>query len=117
YMIVLDADSIMTGAVLTRLVQMMDDHPSVGIIQTAPQQVLGKSLFSRIQQFAASIYGPLFAAGSNFWQLDGGNYWGHNAIVRLRPFMEYCALPELPKIGSFGGRILSHDTVEAVLMR
>ncbi len=117
YMIVLDADSVMSGDVFVKLVSLMDCNPAAGIIQTAPQMVLGRSLYSRVQQFAACVYGPLFTAGANFWQLDGGNYWGHNAIVRLKPFMEYCALPELPRIGAFGGRILSHDTVEAAFMR
>jgi membrane glycosyltransferase len=117
YMIVLDADSIMTGQVMVRLVELMERNRSVGMIQTAPQLVLGSSLFRRIQQFAARVYGPLFMAGANFWHLGGGNYWGHNAIIRIRLFMEHCALPELPKVGPLGGRILSHDTVEAAFMR
>lgn len=117
YMIVLDADSIMRGATLVRLVELMEQNRSVGIIQTAPQLVLGKSLFRRVQQFAARVYGPIFMAGSHFWHLGGGNYWGHNAILRIKLFMDHCALPELPKVGRIGGRILSHDTVEAAFMR
>lgn len=117
YMIVLDADSIMTGSVFVKLVQLMERNRSVGIIQTAPQPALGKSLFSRIQQFAGAVNGPIFSAGANFWHLGGGNYWGHNAIIRVKLFMEHCALPELPKVGPLGGRILSHDTVEAAFMR
>jgi membrane glycosyltransferase len=117
YMIVLDADSIVLGPTFVRLVELMEKNRSVGLIQTVPQLVLGTTLFSRIQQFATRIYGPLFSAGANFWHLGGGSYWGHNAIIRLRPFMEYCALPELPKFGALGGRILSHDTVEAAFLR
>jgi membrane glycosyltransferase len=117
YMIVLDADSIMSGTTFVRLVELMERNRSVGMIQTAPQLVLGRSLFRRIQQFASQVYGSVFMAGSNFWHLGGGNYWGHNAIIRLRLFMEHCALPELPKIGPLGGRILSHDTIEAAFMR
>lgn len=117
YMIVLDADSIMSGRTMVRLVELMEKNRSVGIIQTAPRQVLGRSLFARIQQFAARVYGPMFMAGANFWHLGGGNYWGHNAIIRLKSFMEHCALPELPKFGALGGRVLSHDTIEAAFMR
>jgi membrane glycosyltransferase len=117
YMIVMDADSIMMGQTLVRLVELMEQNRSVGLIQTAPQLALGTSLFRRLQQFSARLYGPLFMAGSNFWHLGGGNYWGHNAIIRLRPFMQHCALPELPKVGPLGGRILSHDTIEAAFMR
>jgi membrane glycosyltransferase len=117
YMIVLDADSIMTGRTMVRLVELMVRNRTVGIIQTAPQLALGNTLFRRIQQFAARLYGPIFMAGAHFWHLGSGNYWGHNAIIRLKLFMEQCALPELPKLGSLGGRILSHDTVEAALIR
>jgi membrane glycosyltransferase len=117
YMVVLDADSIMTGECLARLVTMMEANPSAGIIQTAPRTVRGESLYSRLQAFANRIYSPLYLAGLNYWQQHEGNYWGHNAILRVQPFMEHCSLPELPGNEPFGGRILSHDFVEAALMR
>jgi len=117
YMIVLDADSVMTGSLLTRLVAMMERNPRTGLIQTAPQMALGRTLFRRMQQFAAKIYAPIFSAGSNYWHLFASNYWGHNAIIRLHPFMEYCDLPELPERESKRRHIFSHDTVEASLMR
>ncbi|HEY5778739.1 MAG TPA: glucans biosynthesis glucosyltransferase MdoH [Terrimicrobiaceae bacterium] len=117
YMVVLDADSIMTGRLLTRLVAMMERNPRVGLIQTGPQLALGRTFFRRIQQFASKVYAPLFAAGSNYWHLFASNYWGHNAIVRLRPFIQYCDLPELPDPDTSRRHIFSHDTVEAALMR
>ena len=117
YMVVLDADSVMTGEALARLVTMMESNPSAGIIQTAPRMVRGESLYSRLQAFANRIYSPLYLAGLNYWQQHEGNYWGHNAILRVQPFMEHCSLPELPGNEPFGGRILSHDFVEAALMR
>jgi membrane glycosyltransferase len=117
YMVVLDADSIMTGQALGRLVSMMEVNPSVGIIQTAPRVVRGESLYSRLQAFANRLYSPLYLAGLNYWQQQDGNYWGHNAILRIEPFMEHCSLPDLPGNEPFGGRILSHDFVEAALMR
>jgi membrane glycosyltransferase len=117
YMVVLDADSIMTGECLARLVTMMEANPSTGIIQTAPRTVRGESLYSRLQAFANRIYSPLYLAGLNYWQQHEGNYWGHNAIIRVQPFMEHCSLPDLPGNEPFGGRILSHDFVEAALMR
>lgn len=117
YMIVLDADSVMTGACLQRLVVLMDTNPRAGIIQTAPSASGMDSLYARIQQFAGRVYGPLFTAGLHFWQLGESHYWGHNAIIRLEPFMQHCALAPLPGKGSFAGAILSHDFVEAALMR
>ena len=117
YMVVLDADSIMTGECLTRLVQMMEASPHAGIIQTIPRAAGRDTLHARIQQFAANVYGPLFAAGLHFWQLGESHYWGHNAIIRVDPFMRYCALRRLPGRGVFSGEILSHDFVEAALMR
>ena len=117
YMIVLDADSIMTGRALVQLVALMERNPQVGIIQTAPRIVNGETLFARLQSFASRLYSPLFLAGLNYWQQHEGNYWGHNAVIRVQPFIEHCALPDLPGSEPFGGRILSHDFVEAALMR
>jgi membrane glycosyltransferase len=117
YMVVLDADSVMSGEALARLVTLMEDHPNAGIIQTAPRVVRGETLYARLQAFANRLYSPLYLAGLNYWQQHEGNYWGHNAIIRVKPFMDHCALPELPGNEPFGGRILSHDFVEAALMR
>jgi membrane glycosyltransferase len=117
YTVVLDADSIMTGEALVRLVTLMEANPSTGIIQTAPRIVRGETLYARLQAFANRLYSPLFLAGLNYWQQHEGNYWGHNAILRVQPFMDHCALPDLPGNEPFGGRILSHDFVEAALMR
>ncbi|HVW19959.1 MAG TPA: glucans biosynthesis glucosyltransferase MdoH [Opitutaceae bacterium] len=117
YMLVLDADSIMTGEALVKLAALMETNPHVGIIQTAPRLAFGETLYARMQAFANRLYSPLFLAGINYWQQHEGNYWGHNAIIRVQPFMEHCALPALPGSEPFGGRILSHDFVEAALMR
>ncbi|SAI69393.1 Glucans biosynthesis glucosyltransferase H [Bordetella ansorpii] len=117
YMVVLDADSVMTGHCLKSLVQLMEAHPEAGIIQSAPQASGMQTLYARIQQYATSVYGPLFTAGMHFWQLGESHYWGHNAIIRLEPFMEHCILAPLPGKGAFAGAILSHDFVEAALMR
>ncbi len=117
YTVVLDADSLMTGEALVKLVRMMERNPRTGIIQTAPRLVNGETLYARIMSFANRLYGPVFLAGLNYWQGPDGNYWGHNAIIRVQPFIDHCALPELPGSEPFGGRILSHDFVEAALMR
>jgi membrane glycosyltransferase len=117
YMVVLDADSVMTGAAVASLVRLMEANPRAGIIQTMPRLIRAETLFGRIQQFASGIYGPIFAAGLNFWQQGAGNYWGHNAIIRISPFLSSCALPGLPGKEPLGGRVLSHDFVEAALMR
>jgi membrane glycosyltransferase len=117
YMVVLDADSIMSGSCLTTLVRIMEARPDAGIVQTAPRAVLRDTLHARVQQFATHVYGPIFTAGLHFWQLGESHYWGHNAIIRLAPFMAHCALAPLPGRGSLSGEILSHDFVEAALMR
>ena len=115
-MLVLDADSLMDGRDIVRMARVMEAHPKLGILQTPPKLLRGTSVFTRLQQFAMSIYGPLFIRGLNFWQLAGGSYWGHNAMIRVLPFSEFCELPALPGREPFGGRILSHDFVEAALM-
>jgi len=116
YMIMLDADSVMMGETVVRLVELMEHHAGVGMIQTTPTAVNRRSLFARVQQFASRVYGPMFAAGLHYWQLGDGQYWGHNTIIRVAPFMEHCALPRLPGREPLGGEILSHDFVEAALM-
>jgi len=117
YMVVLDADSVMTGACLTRLVLMAEANPGAGIIQTVPRAAGRDTLFARVQQFATAVYGPVFTAGLHYWQLGESHYWGHNAIIRVAPFIRHCALGRLPGRGALSGEILSHDFVEAALMR
>jgi membrane glycosyltransferase len=117
YMVVLDADSVMTGRCLVELMRLMESHPDAGIIQTGPHAFGRETLYARIQQFATRVYGPLFIAGLHFWQLGESHYWGHNAIIRVEPFMRHCALGRLPGKGALSGEILSHDFVEAALMR
>src|SRR5271157_5409786 len=116
YMVVLDADSVMTGQAVSSLVRLMEANPRAGIIQTMPRLVRAETVFGRIQQFASRLYAPVFAAGLNFWQQGVGNYWGHNAIIRVSPFLASCGLPVLPGKAPIGGKILSHDFVEAALM-
>jgi membrane glycosyltransferase len=117
YMIVLDADSVMSGSCITTLVRIAEANPKAGIIQTAPRAAGRETLYARMQQFATCVYGPLFTAGLHYWQLGESHYWGHNAIIRVAPFIQHCALGRLPGRGSLSGEILSHDFVEAALMR
>ena len=117
HMVVLDADSIMSGKALVTLARLMDAHPDVGIIQTAPLPVGRDTLFARMVQFGARLNGPMLSSGLAFWQLGEANYWGHNAIIRLQAFAAHCDLPRLPGKAPLGGEILSHDFVEAAFMR
>ncbi|HLW92103.1 MAG TPA: glucans biosynthesis glucosyltransferase MdoH [Roseiarcus sp.] len=116
HMVVLDADSLMTGATIVRLAAAMERDPDAGIIQTVPLIINRNTLFARIQQFAARITGPVIASGLSVWMGRDGNYWGHNAIIRTAAFAAHCGLPNLRGRPPFGGHILSHDFVEAALM-
>jgi len=116
-MVVLDADSIMTGEALVKLALLLEAHPDIGILQALPQPVGRETLFARLVQFAARLNGPMLSSGLAFWQLSESNYWGHNAIIRIRPFAACCALPKLSGAAPLGGEILSHDFVEAAFMR
>ena len=115
--LILDADSVMTGDALVRLVLAMEQNPDVGLVQTLPIVAGGDTLFARLQQFAGRIYGPLIAHGIAWWHGTEGNYWGHNALIRTRAFADAAGLPELRGRKPFGGLILSHDFVEAALLR
>jgi membrane glycosyltransferase len=117
HFIVLDADSLMAPDTLVTLVAAMEKDAALGILQTIPTLAGGRTLFARLQQFAGRIHGPVVSRGLAAWQGSDGNYWGHNAIIRTRAFAGCCGLPVLPGKKPFGGPILSHDFVEAALMR
>lgn len=117
HLVVLDADSVMGGKVIALLSDRMNADPAIGLIQTMPTLVGGQTLFARLTQFAGRVYGPAIARGVAAWSGDSGNFWGHNAIIRVKAFATCCGLPQLPGSPPFGGTILSHDFVEAALMR
>ena len=117
YMVVLDADSVMSGDCLVSMVKLMQANPSAGIIQTATQAIGHVTLHARAQQFASRVTGRLFTLGMQYWQMGESHYWGHNAIIRMAPFMQHCALAHIKGSGGMSGSIMSHDFVEAALMR
>lgn len=117
FMIVLDADSLLTGQTMLTMTLLMETNKQTGIIQAPPMCINRNSLFARIQQFAGKVYGPIVSAGLAYWQVGDSNYWGHNAIIRVKAFMDCCKLPVLSGRAPFGGHILSHDFVEAALIR
>ena len=116
-MIVLDADSIMSGERMLDLARRIEQNPDTALVQTIPMPVRQDTFFGRFVQFAAHLYSPMLATGLSFWQTDSANYWGHNAIIRIAPFMQHCGLPTLEGRAPFGGEVLSHDFVEAALLR
>ena len=117
FMIVLDADSVMRGEAIVELALIMEANPQAGLVQTVPLPARQETFFGRVLQFAAALHAPLQATGQSFWHGDAGNYWGHNAILRLRPFIQHGRLPVLRGRPPLGGPVLSHDFVEAALLR
>ncbi len=117
YAIVLDADSVMSGETVARLVRLMEASTRIGILRTRPRLINAASPHARVQQFSSSLYGPLFTEGLAALQLGEAAFWGHNAILRIDAFMEHCALRRLRGPGFLRGSVLSHDFVEAAFMR
>lgn len=117
FFICYDADSLMTVDTILRMTRLMEHTPELGILQSMPRLYNARSLFARIQQYGNRIQGMIGGAGLNYWQQSMGNYWGHNAIIRTEAFTKHCNLPELPGSRPLGGRVMSHDFVEAALMR
>src|SRR5205823_4582978 len=117
FAIMLDADSVMTVDLILKLVRIMQIDPSLGILQTLVIGMPSASPFARIFQFGMRLSMRSYTIGSAWWQGDCGPYWGHNAIVRLAPFMGHCQLPVLAEGAPVKGYVLSHDQIEAVLMR
>jgi membrane glycosyltransferase len=115
--VIFDADSLMEAATLRAMALRMAAEPRLGLLQTLPLLHGGQTLFARLQQFASQVYGPTLAKGLAWWGGSEANYWGHNAMIRTRAFAEAAGLPELPGRRPFGGMIMSHDFVEAALLR
>lgn len=116
-MVLLDADSLMSGEAIVRLARMMERHPRIGILQALTAGLPSTAAFARIFQFGMRHAMRVFTVGQAWWAGDCGPFWGHNAIVRIKPFREACRLPVLPGRPPLGGHVLSHDHVEASFMR
>ncbi len=116
-MLPLDADSLMSGPAIVRMVRMMQAHPRIGILQSLVVGMPSSSAFARIFQFGMRHGMRSYTMGQAWWVGDCGPFWGHNAVVRMKPFIEGCELPMLPGKPPLGGHVLSHDQVEATLMR
>lgn len=117
HMLVLDADSLMTGDAMVRLADAMERHPGAGLIQTMPMIVNAQTIFARTLQFATRLYGRVAWTGLAWWSGTESSFWGHNAIVRTRAFAETCGLPSLGGPKPFGGEVMSHDALESALLR
>jgi membrane glycosyltransferase len=117
YFLSLDADSLMAPSTIVEMTRRMAAEPRLGLLQTLPTLAGGNTLYARLQQFAGRLYGPVVARGTAAWQGEDGNYWGHNALIRTAAFAASAGLPELRGRPPFGGHVLSHDFVEAALLR
>jgi membrane glycosyltransferase len=121
FAVTLDTDSFMTAAAIMRMVRVMQADPKLGILQGLVVGLPSTSAFARIFQFGMRLGMRSWTIGSAWWQSDCGPYWGHNAIIRIAPFVQHCNIPKLPEDGLFGGvlggHVLSHDQIEAALMR
>jgi membrane glycosyltransferase len=115
--VTLDTDSFMTAAAIMRMVRIMQADPKLGILQGLVAGLPSTSAFARIFQFGMRLGMQSFTIGSAWWQADCGPYWGHNAALRIAPFKKYCEIPMLPGKGVLRGHVLSHDQIEAALMR
>ncbi|WP_067897287.1 glucans biosynthesis glucosyltransferase MdoH [Nocardia vaccinii] len=116
YMVTMDADSLMSAECLLSLVELMQANPAAALMQTAPDIIKGRTLWARLQQFTIWSNARIVQWGERVWQGGAGAYYGHNAIIRIAPFMQHCGLPMVPGRPPFGGEILSHDFVEAALL-
>ncbi len=117
FMLPLDADSLMSGETILRMTRIAQAHPKIGILQSLVVGAPSRSAFARIFQFGMRHGMRPYTMGSAWWTADCGPFWGHNALVRIAPFMAHCDLPVLPGGPPLGGQIMSHDQVEATFMR
>ena len=116
-MLILDADSVMGPESVLRMADAMALDPGVGLIQTTPRLLAGTTVWQGLQSFASEVYGRNMGRGFALWTGNEGNFLGHNALVRVRAFAASAGLPHLSGAAPRGGVILSHDFVEAALLR
>ena len=116
-MLPLDADSLISGEAIVKMARIMQAHPRLGILQSLVVGMPSSSAFARIFQFGMRHGMRSYTMGQAWWVADCGPFWGHNAMVRIEPFYNYCQLPVLSGAPPLGGHVLSHDQVEATLMR
>jgi membrane glycosyltransferase len=69
-----------------------------------------------MQQFAGRLYGSVFSYSLQAMLMGNASYIGHDAMIRLKPFIEHCMLPELSGTAPWGGKPLSHDIIESAMM-
>jgi membrane glycosyltransferase len=116
FLVLLDADSLMTGDAVLRLIDAMAKHPRLGIVQSLIVGILSPSFFARLFEFGHRHGLRCAIAGAAWWQGDRCQFWGHNAVIRLKPFISHCEMPFLPGKGPFSGHIICHDQIEASFM-
>ena len=86
----------MTAAAIMRMVRIMQVDPKLGILQGLVVGLPSTSAFARIFQFGMRLGMRSWTIGSAWWQADCGPYWGHNAVIRIAPFIAHCHIPEVP---------------------
>jgi membrane glycosyltransferase len=85
-------------------------HPKIGILQSLVIGMPSSSGFARIFQFGMRHGMRSYTMGQAWWVGDCGPFWGHNALVRIKPFLRSAsAMPNKPPLGS---HVMSHDQVE-----
>jgi membrane glycosyltransferase len=117
YFLPLDADSVMGPGIVVRLLRVMEATPDIGMLQSLVTGMRSDNFFTRAFQFGMRHGMRAFTLGSAWWQGDCGPNWGHNVLIRMQPFRAHCMLPTLPGRGPLSGVILSHDQIEAAMMR
>ena len=117
FAVTLDTDSFMTASAILRLVRIIQADPKLGILQGLIVGLPSTSAFARLFQFGMRLGMRSWTIGAAWWQADCGPYWGHNAIIRIAPFVAHCHIPMLPGDGVLDGHVLSHDQIEAAFMR
>jgi membrane glycosyltransferase len=116
-MLVLDADSVIARDSVLVMAEELASDQSCALVQSIPRVHAGKNLWQAMQAFASLSIGLNFGKGLALVSGGSANYYGHNAMMRIRAFADCAGLPHLPGVAPFGGVIMSHDFVEAALLR
>jgi membrane glycosyltransferase len=116
-MLVLDADSVMTPETIIALTDALSADRHCALMQSLPRVLKGKTLWQNTQAFASEAYGINSGRGLAMVSDTAANSYGHNVLIRTKAFAACAGLPHLTGEPPFGGVIMSHDFVEAALLR
>ena len=116
FMAVLDADSVMSGEAILRLVRIMQAAPRLGILQSMIDCVSPSTAIARVFEFGHRHVWHNYILGSVWWQGERCQYRGHNVLIRVAAYAAHGRMNDGDGAYKTGRHVMCFDQVEAALL-